>query len=70
MQMLAPVIQQLGPARARMIARLLMRVDMLSREHVLMVLPGEMLVGGMGWEHESAMRIGDCGAALEGPGGT
>lgn len=49
MQMLAPVIQQLGPARAQMIARFLMKVDMLGREHVLTVLPTEMLINGMGW---------------------
>jgi protease-4 len=49
MQILAPVIKQLGPARARMIARFLMRVDLLGREHVLTVLPAEMMIGGMGW---------------------
>lgn len=49
MEMLAPVLKQLGAARAKMIARFLMRLDLLGREHVLTVLPTEMLVNGMGW---------------------
>jgi protease-4 len=48
-EMLAPVLKPLGPARARMIARFLMRVDLLGRERVLTVLPAEMLIGGMRW---------------------
>jgi len=49
LEMLAPVLKPLGPARARMIARFLMRVDLLGRERVLTVLPAEMLIGGMRW---------------------
>jgi len=49
LEMLAPVLKQLGPVRARMIARFLMRVDLLGRERVLTVLPAEMLIGGMRW---------------------
>ncbi len=49
MQMLAPAIQQISPARARMITRFLLRLDMLRRERAITVLPTEMLIGGMGW---------------------
>ena len=49
MQILAPLMKQLDPAKAKMISRFLLNLDMLAKENVLTVMPNEFTVNGMGW---------------------
>ncbi|MBN1489064.1 MAG: signal peptide peptidase SppA [Phycisphaerae bacterium] len=48
-QLFGAALRHMEPARARMVTRWLLRLDLLGREHVLTVLPTEFLVNGMGW---------------------
>jgi len=49
LEMLAPTLRQIDAAKARTIARHLLRLDLLHREHVLMVLPTDVLINGIGY---------------------
>jgi len=49
MQVLSPAIEQIDPARAKLVARFLMSLDALTKETVLTVMPDEFLINGMGW---------------------